>query len=57
VTLSEADVIERGVADIDLRGLQDGRLNLILRNRFEKEITEFEPPTDLKSSFGRRLKI
>jgi hypothetical protein len=53
VTLSEADVIERGVADIDFRGLQDGTLNLILRNRFEKEINGFEP--QLKSEFQAQI--
>ncbi|MCK5525390.1 MAG: hypothetical protein KAI83_19855 [Thiomargarita sp.] len=55
VTLSEADVIERGVADIEFRGLQDGTLNLILRNRFEKEIEQFEPPSDLKSEFKAQI--
>jgi hypothetical protein len=44
--LVEADVIEWGSSDIDFRGLQDGTLNLILRNRFEKEINGFAP--DLK---------
>ncbi|KHD04887.1 hypothetical protein PN36_27080 [Candidatus Thiomargarita nelsonii] len=39
------------MADIEFRGLQDGTLNLILRNRFEKEIEQFEPPSDLKSEF------
>jgi len=55
VTLSEADVIERGVADIEFRGLQDGTLNLILRNRFEKEIEQFEPPSDFKSEFKAQI--
>jgi hypothetical protein len=55
LTLTEADVIEQGVADIDFRGLQDGTLNLILRNRFEKEIKEFEPPSDLKSEFKAQI--
>ncbi|MDM8563527.1 hypothetical protein QUF54_09255, partial [Candidatus Marithioploca araucensis] len=55
VTLSEADVIDRGVADIEFRGLQDGTLNLILRNRFEKEIEEFEPPLDLKAEFQAQI--
>jgi hypothetical protein len=55
VTLSEADVIEQGVADIEFRGLQDGTLNLILRNRFEKEIKEFEPPSDFKLEFNREI--
>jgi len=41
--LVEADVIEWGVSDIDFRGLQDGTLNLILRNRFEKEISGYVP--------------
>jgi len=53
VTLSEADVIDRGVADIDFRGLQDGTLNLILRNRFEKEIEGFVP--DLKQEFHQQV--
>jgi hypothetical protein len=55
VTLSEADLIDRGVADIEFRGLQDGTLNLILRNRFEKEIEQFEPPSDLKSEFKAQI--
>ncbi len=33
-----ADVIEWGRSDIDFRGLRDGTLNLVIRNRFEKEI-------------------
>jgi hypothetical protein len=55
ITLSEADVIERGVADIEFRGLQDGTLCLILRNRFSKEIEEFEPLSDLKSEFSAQI--
>jgi len=55
ITLSEADVIEKGVADIDFRGLQDGTLNLILRNRFEKQIKEFEPPSYFKSEFKAEI--
>jgi hypothetical protein len=43
IKMSEADVIERGVSDIQFRGLQDGTLNLILRNRFEEEIRLFNP--------------
>ncbi len=53
--LSEADMIERGVADIDFRGLQDGTLNLILRNRFEKEIKESRRPPDLKGEFEKKI--
>ncbi|MDM8563602.1 hypothetical protein QUF54_09635, partial [Candidatus Marithioploca araucensis] len=53
VILSEADVIDRGVADIDFRGLQDGTLNLILRHRFEKEIKNFVP--DFKQEFSEKV--
>jgi hypothetical protein len=53
VILSEADVIDRGVADIQFRGLQDGTLNLILRNRFEEEINQFAP--DLKQDFRQQI--
>jgi hypothetical protein len=54
--LSEADMIERGVADIDFRGLQDGTLNLILRNRFEKEINESESGPNLRKEFEKKIK-
>ncbi|SLM31868.1 conserved hypothetical protein [Desulfamplus magnetovallimortis] len=54
LTLVEADMLEWGNADIDFRGLQDGTLNLILRNRFEKEIHNFEP--DLKKEFHEQIK-
>jgi hypothetical protein len=53
VILSEADVIERGISDIDFRGLQDGTLNLILRHRFEKEIKNFVP--DIKQEFSEKV--
>ncbi|KHD07625.1 hypothetical protein PN36_04015 [Candidatus Thiomargarita nelsonii] len=53
--LSEADMIEQGVADIDFRGLQDGTLNLILRNRFEKEITESKSGPNLKLEFEKKI--
>ncbi|MDM8552475.1 hypothetical protein QUF72_20480 [Desulfobacterales bacterium HSG2] len=52
--LVEADVIEWGKSDIDFRGLRDGTLNLILRNRFEKEIGTFTP-TDLKLEFQEEI--
>ncbi|WP_186441762.1 hypothetical protein, partial [Desulfamplus magnetovallimortis] len=42
-----------GISDIDYRGLKDGTLYLILRNRFEKEISSFEP--DLKKDFNEEL--
>jgi hypothetical protein len=55
--LAEADVIGRGTADIDYHGLRDGTLNLILRNRFEKEIAIFEPsaPPDLIWTFREEI--
>ncbi len=43
ILLVEADVIEWGSSDIQFRGLRDGTLNLILRNRFEEEIKGFAP--------------
>ncbi|SLM30813.1 ADP-ribosylglycohydrolase (modular protein) [Desulfamplus magnetovallimortis] len=48
-TLVKADLLTEGISDIDYRGLKDGTLYLILRNRFEKEISSFEP--DLKKQF------
>ncbi|MDM8526611.1 hypothetical protein QUF58_00250, partial [Anaerolineales bacterium HSG24] len=51
--LVEADLLEQGPADIDYQGLQDGTLNLILRSRFEKEITAFEP--DLRQDFQAEI--
>ncbi|MCP4699252.1 MAG: hypothetical protein GY862_20745, partial [Gammaproteobacteria bacterium] len=53
ITLSESDVIERGGADIDFRGLQDGTLKLVLRHRFEKEIKGFAP--DFKQEFSEKI--
>lgn len=52
-TLVKADLLIQGIADIDFQGLQDGTLYLILRNRFEKEISSFEP--DLKKDFHEEL--
>ncbi|SLM31500.1 conserved hypothetical protein [Desulfamplus magnetovallimortis] len=52
-TLVKADLLTEGVSDIDFRGLQDGTLYLILRNRFEKEISSFEP--DLRKDFHEEL--
>ncbi len=51
--LVKADVIEKGSSDIDFRGLQDGTICLILRNRFEKEISGFAPR--LKDDFNAEL--
>jgi hypothetical protein len=49
----EADVIEQGVADIQFRGLSDGTLYLIIRNRFEEEINQFIP--NLPHEFALKL--
>ena len=49
LTLVESDLLTRGSSDIQFRGLQDGTLNLILRNRFEQEINDFVP--DIKQEF------
>jgi len=54
VQLSEGDLIDRGVSDIQFKGLSDGTLNLILRNRFEEEIDGFAP--DLKDVFQKQIK-
>jgi len=53
ILLTEADVIEWGSSDIDFRGLQDGTLNLIIRNRFEKEISGFVP--DLRDDLHEKI--
>lgn len=53
LTLVDADLLEQGTADIDFGGLQDGTLNLILRNRFEKEINDFAP--DFKQEFHEQI--
>ncbi len=53
ISIAESDLLERGVADIDFRGLNDGTLNLILRSRFEKEINEFVP--DLREEFTAQI--
>jgi len=53
IMLSEADLIDRGSSDLQFRGLTDGTLNLILRNRLEEEISGFAP--DLKQVFSRQM--
>ena len=49
ISITESDLLVRGPADIDFRGLHDGTLNLILRSRFEKEINNFVP--DIRQEF------
>jgi hypothetical protein len=53
IQLAESDVIEEGTSNIDFHGLKDGTLNLILRSRFEKEISTFVP--DLKQEFQQTI--
>ncbi|MCP4110535.1 MAG: hypothetical protein GY749_34270 [Desulfobacteraceae bacterium] len=48
-----ADLIQEGSSDIRYKGLTDGTLNLILRNRFEEEIESHQP--DLKRNFHEEL--
>lgn len=49
LAMVKADLIEWGTSDIRFRGLKDGTLNLILRNRFEEEIAQHQP--DLRIDF------
>ncbi|MDM8551059.1 hypothetical protein QUF72_13310 [Desulfobacterales bacterium HSG2] len=42
-TMVSADLICEGSSDIQYRGLSDGTLCLILRNRFEDEIATYQP--------------
>jgi len=51
--LVASDVIEKGISEIQFRGLQDGTLNLVLRSRFEEEIKNFVP--DLKKEFREQI--
>jgi hypothetical protein len=53
IQLAESDLIEEGTSNIDFHGLQDGTLNLILRSRFEKEISNFVP--NLKQEFHQTI--
>jgi len=41
--LVKADLIKEGASDIRYKGLQDGTLNLVLRNRFQEEISSHAP--------------
>lgn len=53
LTLVESDLLTQGPSDIQFRGLQDGTLSLILRNRFEQEINDFLP--DFKQEFHDQI--
>ncbi len=49
----EADLIADGGSDIRFKGLQDGTLYLILRSRFEEEISTFAP--NLSQDFRQEI--
>lgn len=49
----EADLLNRGSSDIRYQGLRDGTLYLVLRHRFEEEITSFVP--DLRADFRAQV--
>ena len=51
--LLQADLIMDGGSDIDYQGLQDGTLYLVLRSRFEKEISSFVP--DFRRDFRAEI--
>jgi hypothetical protein len=53
IIFSKIDVIERGASRIQFRGLQDGTLNLVLRNWFEEEIEGFAP--DFSKEFTQTI--
>jgi len=52
LTLVDAHLLEQGTADIDFRGLQDGTLNLLLHNRFEKEHMDVEELRDKATAYA-----
>jgi hypothetical protein len=52
--LAAVDLILEGASDIAFKGLTDGSLNLILRNRFEEEITSHR--VDLKDELLKQIK-
>jgi len=49
----DSDLIDQGSSDFRYQGLQDGTLYLILRHRFEEEITSFAP--DLRMDFRQEV--
>ena len=52
--LVKSDLIAEGASDIDYHGLKDGTLNLVLRNRFQKEILSYAP--DFVDEFQEEVK-
>ncbi len=55
MAMVKGDLIEWGRSDIQFRGLQDGTLNLVLRNRFEEEIAQHKQPPDLRAEFREEI--
>jgi len=53
--LVKADLIDEGASDIRYKGLKDGTLNLVLRNRFQEEIMSFAP--DFVKEFRDEIEI
>ncbi len=52
LALVQTDLIEEGTSDVHFRGLRDGTLYLILRNRFQEEVKGFEP--ELRDDFRQQ---
>lgn len=54
IELHKADLIDEGVSDIAFKGLKDGTLYLILRNRFEAEIrsADFDLRDDFREQYA-----
>ncbi|KPA18523.1 ATPase domain protein, prokaryote domain protein [Candidatus Magnetomorum sp. HK-1] len=50
IVLAKADMIDRGVSNIDFKGHTDGTMYLMLRNRYEKEIETFAAPDIMHNS-------
>jgi DNA-binding Lrp family transcriptional regulator len=51
--LERADLIKKGNADIEFKGLNDGTLHLVLRTRYAREIDDFDP--DVRTDFKKTL--
>ena len=52
-SLEKADLITRGNANIEYKGLNDGTIHLVLRSRFGREIEDFDP--DIRNDFRKSL--
>jgi hypothetical protein len=54
LSLAQTDLIEEGTSDIHFRGIKDGTLYLVLRERFHEEIKSFEAD-DLQEDFRKQI--